>query len=153
MKKQTHISDLEDHLGYWIRYVSNQVSSSFKTSLEKQNMTLAEWVALRLLYDHHELSPASLADRMGVTRGAMTKIVDKLLKKELVSRCYSEEDRRFQIITLLDKGVAIVPLLAKIADDNEAYYFSSLTQEQIHGVTELLRNLVMQHKMIQKPLD
>jgi len=32
MPKAIHVSSLEDHLGYWLRYVSNQVSHAFSVS-------------------------------------------------------------------------------------------------------------------------
>ena len=35
MRKARHVSNLEDHLGYWIRYVSNQVSHAFSLKIEK----------------------------------------------------------------------------------------------------------------------
>lgn len=45
MKK---ISHLEDHLGYWLRFVSNQVSLSFRQRLEREEIAVVEWYSLIL---------------------------------------------------------------------------------------------------------
>lgn len=149
MKK---ISGLEDHLGYWLRYVSNQVSLSFRQRLEEEEMTVGEWVALRLLYENEDF-PASLAEKIGVTRGAMTKIIDRLFEKGLINRAELQEDRRFQKIAITKSGRALVPKLAHIADENEAFYFSHLSDEDKKSLAHLLKQTVEFHNLKNKPLD
>lgn len=87
--KTQNVSQLEDHVGYWLRTVSNQISGSFKKKLEAKKTTVAEWVVLRLLYDCGA-SPGSIAEKAGMTPGAITKIVDKLLAKVWVTRTESK---------------------------------------------------------------
>ena len=45
-------SALEDHLGFWLRQLSNQVSASFARRLEKYDVSVPQWVMLRVLFDH-----------------------------------------------------------------------------------------------------
>lgn len=146
------ISCLEDHLGYWLRFVSNQVSLSFRNRLEEEGVAIVEWVALRLLYDG-EASSAVLAEKIGITRGAMSKVIDRLFERHLIHREESKEDRRFQRITLTEKGLALVPKLAKIADENEAFYFSHLSQEERNQIAQLLEKTVAAHNLKNRPLD
>jgi len=35
MMSASNVSALEDHLGYWLRYVSNQVSHAFSLKVEE----------------------------------------------------------------------------------------------------------------------
>ena len=37
------ISDLDAHLGYWLRFVSNHVSQTFASRLQGKGVTVAEW--------------------------------------------------------------------------------------------------------------
>ncbi|MGA7245246.1 MAG: MarR family transcriptional regulator, partial [Terracidiphilus sp.] len=46
------VSDLKDHVGFWMRGVSNHVSHAFSRMLQKSGVTVAEWVVLREMYDH-----------------------------------------------------------------------------------------------------
>jgi DNA-binding MarR family transcriptional regulator len=77
------MSSLDAHLGYWLRFVSNQVSHAFSLRLARRDVTVAEWVVLRELYDAIEVVPSTLAERLGMTRGAISKLADRLAGKGL----------------------------------------------------------------------
>ncbi|MEI9903824.1 MAG: MarR family transcriptional regulator [Asticcacaulis sp.] len=79
-------SKLSAHLGYWLRFVSNHVSHGFALAVEAQGVTVAEWVVLRQLFDHGAMPPSRIADELGMTRGAITKLADRLLAKALITR-------------------------------------------------------------------
>ena len=66
-------------------------------------MTVAEWVVLRELYDA-ESAPSALADRLGMTRGAISKLADRLIAKEMIVRRANASDRRFQSLALTRAG-------------------------------------------------
>lgn len=147
-----NISQLEDHLGYWLRYVSNQVSLSFRQRLEKEGIAVADWVVLRLLYEEDDF-PASLAEKIGMSRGAMTKVINRLFEKKLVKRTEFQKDRRFQKIAITQHGKSLVPKLAQIADDNEAFYFSHLSNKEQKVMIDILKQTVEFHNLKNKPLD
>jgi DNA-binding MarR family transcriptional regulator len=71
------ISPLDAHLSYWVRCVSNELSHSLGRRLEHKGITLAEWVVLRELYDG-ERRPSALAEKLGLTRGAISKLAGRL---------------------------------------------------------------------------
>ena len=100
------LSPLETHLGYWLRYVSNHVSHAFSLKLAARGVTVAEWVVLRELYDA-ESAPSALAGRLGMTRGAISKLADRLIAKGLITRRSSAGDRRFQSLALTRQGRAL----------------------------------------------
>ena len=60
MSASANVSDLTDHLGFWLRYVSNHVSHAFAVKLAGKDVTAAEWVVLRALYgkDPNAAQPA-----------------------------------------------------------------------------------------------
>jgi DNA-binding MarR family transcriptional regulator len=89
---KSDVSALEDHLGYWLRYVSNQVSHAFSLKVEARGVTVAEWVVMRELHEHVSTSPSALADRLGMTRGAISKLADRLETKSL-GRAHCRYDR------------------------------------------------------------
>jgi DNA-binding MarR family transcriptional regulator len=75
------VSDLKSHTGFWLRFVSNHVSYRFAQRLETSGVTVAEWVILREMFDSDVTSPSVLAKVTGLTRGAVSKLVDRLLRK------------------------------------------------------------------------
>ena len=83
--KPKPIAALDSHVGFWLRFVSNQVSHAFSLKTQARGVTVAEWVVMRELYDG-ALRPTDLAERMGMTRGAISKLADRLLDKKLIAR-------------------------------------------------------------------
>jgi len=146
-------SSLEDHVGYWLRYVSNHVSHAFARKVETQGVTVAEWVILRHMFDSGAVNPSQLAQSVGLTRGAVSKLVERLCQKQLATRSASTGDRRFQTITLTTAGQKIVPRLAQLADENDREFFGHLPPEQKHSLITLLQDIVRQQGWKDLPVN
>lgn len=146
-------SNLEAHLGYWLRFVSNHVSHAFKSKVEAQGVTVAEWVVLRWLFDHTHARPSQLADGVGLTRGAVSKLVDRLVVKRLVSCEAEEHDRRAQRIALTAAGRRLVPRLAALADQNDAEAFDHLDANERAALLATLQRIAQHHGLRGAPLE
>jgi DNA-binding MarR family transcriptional regulator len=139
------VSPLDAHLGFWLRFVSNHVSHAFQRKVEAHGVTVAEWVVLRQLLALGEVPPSRLADVMGMTRGGVSKLVERLHAKKLVSRSAGRDDKRFQSVGLTAAGRKLVPNLAALADANDAEFFGHLTDDQRDAVTDILKDVVRRH--------
>jgi DNA-binding MarR family transcriptional regulator len=146
-------SDLEAHLGYWLRLVSNNVSGSFGRRVQAEGVSVAEWVALRLVYGRDDVTSMRLADSMGMTRGAISKIVARLERKRLLARTPSREDGRSQDLRLTAAGARLVPVLAGLADRNDEEFFAPLDRRDKALLGALLRKLVETHDWKNVPID
>lgn len=142
MKSLPSTSDLTTHLGYWLRYVSNHVSQAFARKVEAHGVTVAEWVLLRQLFDEEALAPSHLAERMGMTRGAISKLAERLIAKSLLTRAADPQDGRAQTLALTQAGRAVVPALAELADANDAEFFGQLTPQDRAALFRILRGIV-----------
>lgn len=138
-------SELNDHLGYWMRYVSNHVSHAFASKVEAHGVTVAEWVLLRALLDAGETNPSQLAEVLGMSRGAVSKLAERLCQKELVARTLSDGDRRYQTIGLTSAGKRLVPTLARLADENDQEFFGHLKPDERRKLVKLLEDMVRKH--------
>ena len=147
------VPELESHVGYWLRMLSNAVSHAFARALAAHDVTVAEWVVLRVLFDGEGMAPSRLAARMGMTKGAITRLADRLVTKGLVSRQAAGADRRAQILALRPEGRTLVPLLAGLAEANEAAFFAPLAPEERERLQGLLRKLAAAHDLRAPPTD
>ncbi|HEY0981134.1 MarR family winged helix-turn-helix transcriptional regulator [Schlesneria sp.] len=153
MEKQPQVSELETHLGYWLRYVSNHVSHAFMQRLATHGVTVAEWAVLRRLLEYERLSPSQLADQMGLTRGAISKLVDRLHGKTLVERLTSKDDQRYQTVELTAAGRRLVPELARLADENDHEFFGHLPPQEAASLMKLLQNIVSSNGWKDVPVE
>jgi len=153
MTEARPVSGLEDHLGYWLRYVSNQVSQAFSRKVEARGVSVAEWVLLRELYGRDSVAPSALAERLGMTRGGISKLVDRCEAKSLVTRAAGKVDRRYQELALTPKGDALVPELAALADANDAEFFAHLAPEDRTTLERIMRDIVCRRSLRHVPID
>ena len=151
--KSTAVSPLEAHLGYWLRFVSNQVSHAFSLKVAERGVTMVEWVVLRKLYDCDAMAPSVLAEKIGMTRGAISKIVDRLEAKGLLKRTTSNEDRRYLALALTPQGRAIVPKLAALADRNDAEFFDHLNADERDAIKNAMQDIVRRQGLKSVPVD
>src|ERR1700712_4712426 len=116
MREKSEVSVLTAHLGYWMRMVSNHVSHQFSLKVEAHGVTVAEWVVLRELLRLGTVNPSQVADGLGMTRGAISKLIARLVAKKLACRAAAGGgDKRFQSVALTAAGAKLVPILARLA--------------------------------------
>jgi DNA-binding MarR family transcriptional regulator len=150
--RPARISPLEAHLGYWLRFVSNHVSRAFSTKLAERGVTVPEWVVLRQLYEARGIA-SKLAEELQMTRGAISKLVDRLADKALVTRAEGAGDRRYQSLELTVAGRALVPKLAALADQNDAEFFGHLSDAERARIEGALKEIVRRHQLTIIPID
>lgn len=146
-------SELTTHLGYWLRYVSNHVSQAFARKVEAHGVTVAEWVLMRQLLEDEALAPSRLAERMGMTRGAISKLADRLIAKSMLLRAAHPEDGRAQTLSLTSAGRALVPKLAALADLNDAEFFDHLAPDDRAALLRTLQEIVEKRGLKSMPVD
>jgi DNA-binding MarR family transcriptional regulator len=147
------VSELKSHLGFWLRMVSNDVSHRFALRLAGSGVTVAEWVILREMFKVDVTSPSALASVIGLTRGAVSKLIERLKEKKLLTRVESAGDRRFQDVSLTAAGRAIVPELAALADTNDREFFAALSTEERAGLASMLKKLAQANQLNRIPVE
>ena len=146
-------SDLTAHLGYWLRYVSNHVTHSFARKLAEKEVTVAEWAVMRTLYASEQAAPSAVAAEMGMTRGAVTKLADRLIAKNLLIRKADPNDGRGQTLALTKSGRRLVPELATLADQNDAEFFDHLTPGDRTKLENIFKEIVARRGLTAMPID
>ncbi|SAK83501.1 MarR family transcriptional regulator [Caballeronia temeraria] len=146
-------SPLEQHLGYWLRLVSNAVSNAFARALAERQISVAEWVVLNHVGNRNSATSSAIAAAIGMTRGAVSKILDKLESKGLVVRVASTEDSRVQILSLTRQARRLLPKLTAIADGNDDHFFSVLDRAEQDTLRALLQKLADLHQIRDIPLE
>jgi DNA-binding MarR family transcriptional regulator len=147
------VSDLRVHVGFWLRFVSNHVSHAFARKLHLSGVTVAEWVVMREMFDNEETSPGMLAEGIGLTRGGVSKLVDRLVGKGLVTRRERADDRRFQSVSLTAAGRRMLPQLAALADDNDEEFFHPLSAKERAALIATMKKLVQANDLQTLPTE
>ena len=134
-------SDLEQHLGYWLRCLSNFVSHSFAERLAKQGVSVAQWVVLRTLYNADGMTLNEAAQLVGVDKSTLSRMIERLVLKGWASRSEGP-DRRSVDLRLTSAGRRLVPKLAKLADANDEAFFRTLSSRQRQEFLPIIKHLL-----------
>jgi DNA-binding MarR family transcriptional regulator len=98
-------------------------------------------------------NPSQLAEAIGMTRGAVSKLVERLCQKKLAVRSASEADKRYQMVELTAVGKRLVPILAQLADENDREFFGHLKPDERTKLVNLLQDIVRRHGWKNLPVD
>jgi DNA-binding MarR family transcriptional regulator/YHS domain-containing protein len=120
-----------------------------------RDLTEAEWDALRLLGRQGECMMRELASGCNVALSTMTGIIDRLLKKKLVQRRHSQEDRRVVLIRLtgrgklvyeerLDADMRLVLTMLQALQPGEQEQLVSLVQKIVGSLSPLQHDMTLQ---------
>ncbi len=88
------------------------------------------------------MAPSALAERLGMTRGSISKLADRLEAKTLIERSADQDDGRYQSLALTKAARGFVPQLATLADENEAEFFAHLTPAERAMLETVLKDIV-----------
>ena len=151
-RSRSAVNALDAHLGFWLRFVSNHVSARFAAQVEAEGASVTEWVALRTLFDKPQTTHAELIEALGMTKGAVSKVVSRLEEKGLARRELAEGSARDQVLRLTPQGRALVPRLAALADQNEEHFFGHLAPRERQALVTAFQALVAHHHLKAVPL-
>ncbi|MCC6303121.1 MAG: winged helix DNA-binding protein [Gammaproteobacteria bacterium] len=144
---------LESHLGFWMRFVSNHVSAEFRKLVEYNGVSVSDWVALRRIFDDGTSSAPSLMADLGMTKGAVSKILARLEERGLIQRAPAETDRRAQRVSLTRAGKTLVPRLSALADRNDERFFGHLSAQESEMLSRVLREMVRMNNWKDIPVE
>ena len=107
---------------------------------ERFEMPDAELRCLMLFGEERYLTPKGIAHKMNVVKSRITKIIDGLIKKELVHRIKDPEDSRISLLSLTPQGQSKLQEINLFLDDVHKQVLLQMPAEQRNT---LLMNLDM----------
>ena len=128
-----------------IIYTQNAVLDKFNEALKPFDISGEQFNVLRILRGQKG-RPANMCviqERMIAKTSNTTRLVDKLLLKNLVTRNVCSENRRKIEVLITEKGLKLLAELDPKIIENEDYFCASLTikeLEQLNFLLEKLRN-------------
>lgn len=132
----------KDTLRLWLRMLSltNMVEGRLRQNLRTgYGVTLPRFDVMAALHDKPEgSSMGEIAQRLLVTKGNVTAIVEPLEKEGLVHRQQRPEDRRSHIVRLTGAGRGAFETMARDLEGWIASMLSGLDEEEVEQLAQLL---------------
>jgi len=123
-----------------LTYTAKQLSYEFLQSLKKHGITEQQYNVLRILRGFRSEAPLSIGfikERMLDKDSDVSRIVDRLYEKEMVSRKENPADRRQKDIELTEKGLSLLDSMFDCEKKVDTL-LNRLTEEEVREFNRIL---------------
>jgi MarR family transcriptional regulator, multiple antibiotic resistance protein MarR len=116
--------------------------TSFDTELEPFGVTGAQFEVLKNLVRSDNETAASLCRALHYDTGSMTRMLDRLQEKGLVSRERDTSDRRLVLLRLTDAGERLIPKIRPALRRALRRHLVGFTPEEVESLKRYLGRLI-----------
>lgn len=136
---------VDDYLAALLAQASILVSKEFHAIVTASGFTVSEWRILATLMDQPGMSIGQLA-RVSVTKQpTVTRLLDRMVDKQLVERFAHAADRRMTLVKITPQGRKIINNLAAKAKDHEHQVLAPFGHENAEVLKDTLREMIRLH--------
>ena len=122
------------------------LQSLFRTQFKKLNLTLSQIILISSIpIDGIDMTTLSI--KIGVDNSTLTRLIDILMKKGIVQKNRSSQDRRSYIISVTKKGEL---LQSKIEDEIDSFVSKLFRNTRLEDQEELKKSLSSFHWIVSK---
>ncbi len=134
-------SDLKQYVGYWINKARVCMQLAFEQRLAHYKLTVPQWCVLLSLYGKYAHTISELAAYIDVDKASVSRVVERLAQRNLINHLPGK-NRRTGHLQLTDKGIKLVPILLKEAEDNEKFFLDELTEREMQQLKNALTKIL-----------
>ena len=136
------ILKLDRFLPYILSKVSNNISRIIaETYKNKFALSVTEWRIMAVLGELPGSSADEVSFRTQVEKSLISRALQKLLKRELVSRQVDEKDRRRHNLSLTEAGKDIYNEIVPVSYEYESLLLECLSDDERDQLDRLLNKL------------
>ena len=133
---------MRNSVGYLMRVTTNRLLPRMEALFEDQELSFSQWTTLVAL--HSGITTAGdLAHNICHDAGSLTRLIDQMEKRGLVTRQRSREDRRVVTLALTARGRALVEALAPRVMNFWNGLLSGFSHAEVDTLIALLTRLVL----------
>ena len=133
---------LDQFFPYQLSILSNRVSNLIARAYEEKfDIRVPEWRVIVVLYAPGTLSASEIADRTLMDRVRVTRTLQALDKKGIVTRAQSETDGRSVRLSLTNYGREIYEEIIPLARDYEKEVLSTLSASDVKKLGTMISKL------------
>lgn len=124
-----------------IRFTSNWMAQKQNSYMAKFDLSMAQFNVLRILRGANDiLNVNTIKERMVEKSPNTTRLMDKLIEKNLIERVRCEKDRRVVYVKIVQKGLDVLSQIDK--DFEDIFLFADkLSNEEAETLSNLLDKL------------
>ena len=126
-----------------LSFSRNVINDNFNDLLKPYGLSSEQFNVLRILRGQKEkiVNMNVIQERMLTKNSNTTRLIDKLLVKELVTRAICADNRRKMEITITPKGLIVLNELDLKVTAHDKQFTDNLNSDELNTLNELLEKL------------
>ena len=125
--------------GYWIKQAYHALQRSLDARMHELDLTGMQWGPLWLIAHRGADTVAACAREAGIDAGAMTRMLDRLEAKGLLTRSRGTEDRRVVHLALTERGREVVAQIPPILAEVLNWHLRDFSADEVLQLLDLLQ--------------
>lgn len=121
-------------------YTQNVIGDKFNEIIKPYDISREQYNVLRILRGQkgNAVNMNAIQERMLAKNSNTTRLIDKLLLKDFVTRKVCPENKRKMEILITQKGLDILTELDTVVIEHEKYFAKNLSNEELLQLNHLL---------------
>ncbi|HEU4709017.1 MAG TPA: MarR family transcriptional regulator [Methylophilaceae bacterium] len=130
---------IEESIGYLIKQAQLALHRTIESKMAELDLTAMQWSPLTLLWLGKGKTAAELSRCLGVETSTMTRMLDRLEAKGLLSRRRCVNDRRIIWVELTEEGRQIAAKIPYLIAESLNQHLQGFSQQELDTLKSLLR--------------
>jgi len=136
--------ELSESVGYLLSRVRSTLWNNVtQLTMADLGITSTQASIMFMLASGRSLAAADLAREYGIDASAVTRLIDRLEKRGLITRLRSEEDRRVVRLALTEEGRTLAAQIPAIFTKVLDKLLSGFTPEEVGFLKSMLRRMLL----------
>lgn len=147
---QASLLTLERYLPYRLSILSNRTSTLVAESYKDRfGLSITEWRIMAVLGEYSGVSADEISLKTQIEKSLISRAIGKLLKRNLIQRQISKEDKRRSQIELSSMGYDVYSQIVPLSLAYEQQLLSCLSQQEQEDLSNLIDRLYLHADTLQ----
>lgn len=134
---------LHQRFEFKINQLARQMQDRIEVGLATYGITRVQWIALTAISIEQKCSPSELADHIGVSRPAISRMLRLMESENLIERSLIGDDARTRQLSLTEKGEQCMIQCWPHVRETEQYYLDKVSEAQRECLSSTLHELTI----------
>lgn len=131
-----------------IFYTLDKAIKSYRQYAQKQikdagfSVTIDQWLVLRNIQENPSINQQELSSKVFKDSASVTRIIELLVKSNLVKRTINGEDRRRNYLSVTREGTKVLQDVQGIILKNRAVALEGISQQELESMRRNLQKII-----------
>lgn len=126
--------------------ILDQIHKNWNTKIndliKSLDITLAEYNFFTVFDDYHTLTCASISKKMDLSLSRVSRVIDRMVLNDLITRKMSPFDRRAISLKLSNKGMEVYNKIMQFKIENENSIHQNFNKEEVRELESSLNKVL-----------